>query len=838
MLPNGSGNAENICEAGSETNKQKMIPPKKPFYLSPLLRRGIGGGRIKWIVFLALLIWFWLSLPSRLFHAPTSYVIEDKDGNLLNASIAADGQWRFPYNKHVPQKFIDCITTFEDHRFFKHPGVDPVAIVRAAIKNIKNRSVVQGGSTITMQVIRLSKKNDTRSIWNKLKEGILAIRLELSFSKKNILALYASHAPFGSNIVGLDAAAWRYYGRSADKLSWGEMATLAVLPNAPALVHPGKNRNVLLKKRNLLLDRLFLAGKIDKNNTALAKQEPLPDEPYRLPQHAPHLLQRFIKDNKNREHTTKIKTTLDGNLQQQVSLILQQHHAVLKGNGINNACALVLDVETGNALAYVGNIRDRFNPEMEAEVDVIAAPRSPGSALKPILYAAMLSDGLILPNSIIADIPTQIGSYAPKNFDLGYDGAVPAGRALSRSLNVPAVKMLQQYKYQRFYETLQQCGITTLHKQADFYGLSMILGGCEVTMWDLAGMYASMARTLNHQTKNRGKQVAGDFYAPNYISKELGIRNLNAASNPIPDSKSQIPLDPTSIWFTFNAMQEVMRPGEEGLWQQFNSAQKIAWKTGTSFGFRDGWAIGLTPAHVVAVWVGNTDGEGRPGLIGVQTAAPILFDIFRLLPNASHPAWFKKPMYNFTFVPVCRQSGYRANIDCPVTDTLFMPPLATRAALCTYHKVVHLDATGSYRVTEACESPSNMQHKSWFILSPAMEFYYKQRNIDYKPLPPFKPGCDYAETGKLVEIIYPQPGSKIYVPLEINGERGKTVFTAAHRLASSKIFWSLDDEFVGSTQHFHQLALNPLPGKHIITLVDENGISVSREFEILEKENR
>ena len=537
------------------------------------------------------------------------------------------------------------------------------------------------------------------------------------------------------------------------------------------------------------------------------------------------MLQRFIKDNKSLKNETKIKTTLDGALQKNVSTIVQQHRAILKGNGINNACALVLDVESGNVLAYVGNIADPSNKEMESDVDVIAAPRSPGSALKPVLYAAMLSDGLILPNSIIPDIPMQIGSYAPKNFDLGYDGAVPANRALARSLNIPAVKLLQQYKYQRFYETLQQTGITTLTRSADTYGLSLILGGCEVTMWDIAGMYASMARTLNHQTRDHGKLDPNDFHPPNYIAGRKYQEESRKNGN--------IPLDATSIWFTFQAMQEVMRPGEEGLWQQFSSSQKIAWKTGTSFGFRDGWAIGVTAKNVVAVWVGNTDGEGRPGLIGVQTAAPILFDIFRLLPTAN---WFPKPTYNYSFVPVCRQSGYRANIDCPDVDTLFMPPNGTRVPLCPYHKIIHLDATGTFRVTEDCESPSSMTHKSWFILTPAMEFYYKQRNADYKTLPPFKPGCTFAETGKVMEIIYPQADARIYVPLEISGEKGKTVFTAAHRRSGAKIFWSLDDEFVGTTQNFHQMGLNPAPGKHIITLVDENGVSVSRQFEILEKE--
>lgn len=782
-------------------------------------------------ILLALFTWFWFSLPTKLFNNPTSYVIEDKDGNLLNASIASDGQWRFPANKKVPQKFIDCITTFEDKRFFYHPGVDPIAIGRALIRNIKGKEVVQGGSTINMQLMRLSRGNKNRSIWNKIKESILAVRLQCSNSKKSVMALYAANAPFGSNVVGLDAAAWRYFGRNANKLSWGEMAALAVLPNAPSLVHPGKNREVLLRKRNGLLDQLLAAGKIDSSTCNLAKLELLPGAPLPLPQNAPHLLQRFKKDNQSIKGNTRIVTTLDVSLQKNVAAIVQQHQSVLKGNGINNACALVLDVETGNTLAYVGNIFDPANKEMESDVDVIAAPRSPGSALKPILYAAMLSDGLILPNSIVPDIPTQIGNYAPQNFDLGYDGAVPAGKAISRSLNIPAVKLLQQYKYQRFYETLQQCGITTLNRSADTYGLSLILGGCEVNMWDIAGVYASMARSLNHQAKSNGKFDPADFHAPLYINtpnstgKVVKSNQQNAAAN--------IPLDPTSIWFAFRAMEDVMRPGEEGLWQQFSSSQTIAWKTGTSFGFRDGWAIGVTPKNVVAVWVGNTDGEGRPGLIGVHTAAPILFDIFRLLPTVP---FFQKPVYNYVNIPVCRQSGFRANIDCPDVDTLFMPPNAEKAPLCAYHKIVNLDPSGSYRVTEQCESPASMQQKSWFILSPAMEYYYRQRNADYKVLPPFKPGCEFQETGRAMEIIYPQEGAKIYVPLEINGKKGNTVFTAAHRKVGAKIFWSLDDGFVGTTENFHQLALDPVVGKHIITLVDESGASISRQFEILDKD--
>jgi penicillin-binding protein 1C len=781
--------------------------------------------KLFFIIAVGLYTWFYFCLPSKLFNAPACFVIEDKDGNLLNASIAADGQWRFPYNENVPEKFIQCITTFEDKRFYNHPGVDVFAFSRAALKNFKSKEIVQGGSTLTMQVIRLSRHETTRNIWEKIIESIQSIRLECSYSKKQIMGLYASEAPFGSNVVGLDAASWRYYGRSPEKLSWGEMAALAVLPNAPALVHPGKNRDILLKKRNALLDKLLQNKILDKPACYLAKLEPLPGNPVSLPQFAPHLLQRFKEDKKDNESLSfKIKTTIDINLQKNVIDILNQRHNVLKGNGINNACALVLDVETGNTLAYVGNIYNPSNPELESDVDVIKAPRSPGSALKPILYASMFSEGMILPNSLIPDIPTQIGGYTPQNFDLDYDGAVPASMALARSLNIPAVKLLQQYKYQRFYDLLKQLGMTTLNKPADNYGLSLILGGSEVTMWDLAGIYAGMARTLNHQKKNNGLALKDDFDPPDYFIDTEEKKPSGDVINSF---------DATSIWFAFRAMEEVMRPGEEGLWQEFSSSQQIAWKTGTSFGFRDAWAIGITPKYVVAIWTGNTDGEGRAGLIGVQTSAPIMFDIFRELPTSK---WFAKPANNFAFIPVCRQSGFRAGIDCPDVDTIMVSKNGYRSPLCPYHKLIHLDATGTYRVDESCESPSNMIHKSWFVLTPAMEWYYKQKHHDYKPLPSFRHDCELSASGKQMDLIYPQQNAKIYVPLEIDGSRGRTVFTAAHRKPGAKIFWHIDDEYIGTTTNFHQMGFSPSPGKHLLTIVDENGESISREFEILEKE--
>lgn len=771
-----------------------------------------------------LLIAYYFCLPRKLFVTPTSYVVEDSNGELLSAAIANDGQWRFPGDKDVPEKFAACITTYEDKRFYHHWGVDPIAMGRAVKQNIGGRKVVSGGSTITMQVIRLYR-NKPRNLWQKMVETLMATRLEFRYSKKTILSLYAANAPFGGNVVGLEAASWRYYGRKPSQLSWGEMAALAVLPNSPALVHPGRNRNTLLNKRNALLEKLREAGKLDSTACALAKLEPIPDEPLALPQLAPHLLDLFRQQQRGKDGDTRVRSSLDGPLQRNVTDILARHHVGFRANGINNAAAIVLDVETGNALAYVGNVYSPTNNELESYVDVIQGLRSPGSTLKPLLYAAMMSDGQLLPNALIPDIPTQIAGYSPQNFDLDYDGAVPASRALSRSLNIPAVRMLQQYRFQRFHSLLKRLGITTFSKPASHYGLSMILGGGGVTLWELSGVYASMARTLLHMKQNDGKYDEDDYHAPGYRLRETRPSQHKLSPYGV--------LDAAAIWYTFQAMEDVMRPGEEMLWQQFSSSQRVAWKTGTSFGFRDGWAIGVTPQFVVGVWVGNTDGEGRPGLIGVSTAAPVMFEIFRQLRTSG---WFDMPSSKMKMIDVCRQSGYRAGQYCEEVDSMLVPAAGLRSAVCPYHQLIHLDPTGQYRVTAACELPEQMQHKSWFVLPPAMEFYYRSKHL-YQPLPPFKPGCDNAEEpGHSMELIYPRPNARIYVPLELDGSRGETVFRATHRNREAKIFWHLDNTFVNTTENFHQLAVRPAPGKHTLTLVDESGEQVQVAFEILSKE--
>lgn len=779
------------------------------------------------VICVLLLCWFWFLLPSKLFLNPTSYVVEASNGELLSAAIAKDGQWRFPVADTIPQKFQQCIVAFEDKRFFTHPGIDFLAMARAMRQNLKAKSVVSGGSTLTMQVIRLSRR-ESRTFWQKLIEVILAFRLELTHSKTEILKLYAANAPFGSNVVGLEAASWRYFGRSAGSLSWGEMATLAVLPNSPSLVHPGKNSAKLIKKRNDLLDKIAGLKMIDQETANLSKLEPIPGKPQQLPQNAPHLLNRFKTEQKVlKNNTTSLRSTLDFDLQLKLNALLKRYNNRYRANDINNIAALVLDVKNGTVLSYVGNIYQPENKELESHVDMIKAPRSPGSTLKPLLYASMLNDGFILPRTLIPDVPTQINGYSPQNYDLGYDGAIPADRALSRSLNIPAVKMLQSYKYQRFYDKLKKMGISTLNQPADHYGLSLILGGSEVTMWDLAKTYMGMARTLNHFNEYEGKYNPHDYDAPGYVKAKRDERFDTY------ETQLTSTIDYGSIWNTFNAMEELMRPGEEGLWEQFSSSQRVAWKTGTSFGFRDAWAIGLTAQYVVCVWVGNADGEGRPGLTGVDVAAPVLFDIFRQLPNGK---WFQTPKHQLRKMKVCKQSGYKAGEYCRETLEELVSPSGEKTGLCPYHKLIHLDRTASYRVTDQCESTAMMVHQPWFVLPPAMEYYYKIKNSDYKMLPPFKPGCTDAGSNYVMEMIYPKNNASVYIPVEFDGSRGKVVLNATHRNSNAKIYWHIDNEYVATTKTYHQLAVSPPAGKHTLTLVDENGERLTQSFTVLDKE--
>jgi penicillin-binding protein 1C len=774
----------------------------------------IKQNKIKSLLAFLLVVIYYFSLPRTLFQEPYSTVIESKEGELLGAKIARDGQWRFPAQDSVPDKFKKCIVYFEDEYFYKHPGFNPVAMVNAIKQNRKAGKVVRGGSTLTQQVIRLSRKGKGRTYFEKLIEVFLATRLEVGYSKDEILELYAAHAPFGGNVVGLEMASWRYFGVKSNQLSWAENATLAVLPNAPSLIYPGKNQIKLLEKRNRLLRKLNQEGIIDKQTYELSIEEPLPKKPYDLPQIAPHLLQRVAKN----QEGTRVKTTVDFALQNRVNQIAKYYYNQYKQNEVNNLAILVIDVSNRNVISYVGN--SPTDGDHQKDVDIIDAPRSTGSILKPLLYAAMLDDGELLPNTLVADVPTQIAGYTPQNFNLTFDGAVPAHRALSRSLNIPSVLMLQDFGVNKFYEELQKFKLRNITKSPDHYGLSLILGGAESNLWDLCRSYASMSSTINYFNKSNGKYRTNEFTELNYendFESDFGD-----------ESTQKNILGAGSIWLTYNAMEEVNRPEGDEAWKFYDSSLKIAWKTGTSFGNRDAWAIGTNSRYVVGVWVGNATGEGRPTLTGVTSAAPILFDVFNLLPRQK---WFATPYGDLDEVEVCRLSGHLAKDGCPKIKQ-WVARKGKTTSICPYHKLVHLDQTEKFQVNSSCESIENMVVKNWFVLPPVMVWYYKSKHIEYMPLPPFRDNCIGTQTAAM-DFIYPKANSKIYLTKDFNSEVQPVIFKVAYSQRESQLFWYVDNVYKGETKVFHEKPIVMTAGFHYITVVDELGNEIRRRVEVV-----
>lgn len=754
----------------SNNNHSNSAPP--PYW---------GRGRGVRLLLALLLIWFYFCLPQTLFDVPYSTVVVDRHGELLGARIASDGQWRFPPRHDVPEKIKVCLTEFEDRHFYRHWGVNPLAIGRAVVQNLKQKRIVSGGSTLTMQTIRLAR-NRPRTFGEKFIEMIWATRLEFRYSKEEILSLYVSHAPFGGNVVGLDAAAWRYYGHPAEELSWAEAATLAVLPNAPAMVHLSRSRQLLLDKRNRLLSQLYKKGILDTSSYELALSEPLPQEPLPLPQTAPHLVNYFYKERKGEY----VQSTIDKGLQLQAEDIVERWSDEFTRSDIRNMAILVIDLQSNQPVVYCGNIHLRQDRSGN-QVDVIRSPRSTGSILKPFLYYAMLQEGSLLPHTLLPDVPININGFTPQNFSLQFEGAVPASEAIARSLNIPSVSMLQRYGVPKFHSFLKQAGLTTLNKPSSYYGLSLILGGAEATLWEVTKAYADMGRSLT-----------GGEHAM---------------------------FSPGAVWQTFEALKEVNRP-EEIDWRSIPSMQPIAWKTGTSYGFRDAWAVGVTRRYAVGVWVGNATGEGKPGLVGARTAGPVMFDIFNMLPASR---WFERPASELIEAEVCRRSGHLKGRFCEETDTLLILPAGLKTEACPYHHPVTLSADGTHRIYENCANTEPVVQQNWFTLPPVWEWYYKQHHPEYKPLPAFKPGC--GEDNRLpMQFVYPTMNARVYLPKQMDGSPGEMIFELVHSHPDATVYWHLDSTYLTQTQDFHKISLLPAAGKHSMTAVDDEGNTVSVSF--------
>ena len=733
------------------------------------------------LFFSSLFLLFFSVLPS--LENQYSFAIYSKDEKLLCASLSKDETYCLPISHEINSMYKTASIAYEDKSFYLHYGIDASSVVRAIFTNISSNKTVSGASTLTMQLSRLASKAKSRNYFQKLKEAFFALLFEVKYTKDEIFQLYSSLAPFGGNVVGIEGAAFRYFSTSQNNLSIAEASMLAVLPNQPSFVSLKTRRERLKEKRDSLLKVLKGYSIISVEERDLSISEPLTASPHSLPFFAMHyhdLLKKKAVLNGD-EKNKKLITTIDYNTQILLEKMTNEHSARLKENLIFNMASLVMEVETENIVAYVGNTGFFSKTGKDVFVDMVQAKRSSGSLLKPFLYAAMLDRGLIFPSSLLKDVPTQIQGYSPQNNNGGYEGVVKADEALSRSLNIPFVRSLREYGIAPFLKLLKECGFSTFTRSAEEYGLPLILGGGELTLFEAAKVYSRLTR--------------------------------QACGGEVKD----FPISQGAAYLALEALEKGKRGSEEGAWQFFSNAQKIAWKTGTSDGFKDAWSIGTNGKYIVAVWAGNANGTGRPEIRSNIAATPLMFEIFSVLEKQK---WISPPLLSLREVSVCAHSHYASGMYCNKKRGEYVPVNAPLAPVCPYCKPICLSADGKHRIFPQ-ETTGKEKIEHMFVLPPFEESLYLRHHKDYHVLPPF---LNKRSSKDDVQIIFPESYDKIAIPIEISGRKGAFTAKAVHKDAQATLYWDVDGSYLGTTRRFHQLDINVKSGRHVLTVTDQNGV--------------
>ncbi len=772
---------------------------------------------------MAIAAWFAVP-PGPPFPDDYSTLVFDARGGLLRAALASDEQYRFPLDTgELSAKYVAAVVTSEDKRFFLHPGVDPLALASAASANIRAGKRVRGGSTITMQVSRLANPK-RRTYVSKAIECFDAVRLSLHFSKKEVLAFYAGHVPMGGNIVGVQAASYLYCGRPASELTWAEAALFAVLPNAPSMINLERERPMLLAKRNALLTKLFDSGRIDDATRATACDEPLPESIKILPFGAPHFTQYVTSTYRDRR---VIRTTLDAEIQQRIVDAARRHHAVLAAEGIRNLAVLVVETRTGKIRAYVGS-QDFEDAEHGGQVDGVRARRSTGSLLKPFLVAKALDRGPYTMLSKIQDVPTFYGTFAPQNASKEFSGLASLEHVLVQSLNVPSVRLLNMYGVPDFYDFLVAAGFKGLFRDADGYGLSLILGGAEASLFELTQLYIALGNMGQPQplvaiqeetTGNHGK-----------------LSDTERTNGPARGAAGERLFTRGAAWLVLETLTRPSRPGIEYYSDYFDHRVPVAWKTGTSYGQKDAWAIGVNAQWTIGVWAGNFTGEGNATLTGHASAAPLLFTLFNMLARDGDPAWFDEPYQDLADVECCAESGFPAGPCCTETIHVKRPRSSYASGVCPYHRRYLVDKETGRQVCSLCWKGVESEWVTRFVAPPAAREILARTGRHVDEVPVHSSNCPDFRDEHRMELVYPLDGIKIFVPRDFDGVHERIVFTAKHQRPSTHLFWYLNGSLVGETVDIHECSVDLFPGEYTLTVEDEDGFSRTATFSAYRKE--
>ena len=743
---------------------------------------------------IAVIVSLWLldrAFPFRVNVAYSTQVLA-ADSTLLHAYLNPQDKWRLEARSDEITPLLKRTLLYkEDRYFYYHPGVNPLAVGRAAFNNLLGGRRTSGASTLSMQVVRLLQPR-RRTYGNKLIEMIRAIQLDWHYSKDEILQLYLNLVPYGGNIEGIKAASLLYFGKSPELLSLAEITALTIIPNRPNSLRPGSVNTPLLQERNRWLRRFGAAGLVAPNVVEDALQEPFVGRRREAPKAAPHLAGRLKGQFPNQ---STLYTTLRPNAQAQAETLVSGYINRLKSQRIQNAAVLILDNETMEVVAYVGSA-DFENVFDAGQVDGVRAVRSPGSTLKPLLYAVAFDKGILTPKSQLNDVPTNFGGYEPENYDLHFNGPVTVEYALANSLNIPAVKVLKELSTATFVNQLKRAHFMTVHKQAQDLGLSMILGGCGVTLEELTRLFSAFTQK-------------GQLYPIRWLRE--GKENSQKIQ------KGEAIVSEEAAFLITNVLTQVTRPDLPTQFDNTYHLPRIAWKTGTSYGKRDAWSIGYNRRYTIGVWVGNFSGEGVPELSGANTATPLLFDLFNTLDYNAPKGWFLAPD-QVSLRKVCAVSGMIPDEFCThqIADYYIMGVSPYKR--CTHRKWVFTNPEETYSYCGACMPATPTVKRHYPNLAPELLAFYEAKKIPYERIPPHYPGCERVFRQGAPLIVSPNANSEYYVQAD---EQIQLLCQPANDV--KEVFWYVNDKLVArSDPHTGVFVRLPL-GKIKISCSDDKG---------------
>ena len=775
-----------------------QIPSTKKITLQLAIRRTLPRV-ISWLLLLALvlLVLRFYPKPALMSFAPQSKAVLAADGSLLRLTLASDQQYRlWSSSNDVAPVFIEAMLLQEDQWFYWHPGVNPVSLLRGAWSTYAD-DVRQGGSTLTMQLVRLLYQFDTKNPLGKIKQSALALWLEARYSKQELLEAYLNYAPFGGNIQGVGAASLIYFNKSPAALTLAEALTLAVIPQQPNR-RAGRGESL-----DSARSRLLARWREQHPETTLAWSNSdfnlQGRDRHRLPFLAPHFVEQVLPD-----ATTGARrlTTLEPALQRLLERQIKSHLAQQHNRGIRNAVAILVDWRDQSVKALVGSA-NYFDDEIAGQVNGVLGKRSPGSTLKPFIYALAMDQGVIHPLSILKDAPTAFGYYTPENFDGRFAGPLSARDALNRSRNVPAVWLATQIHQPDLYDLLVASGVSNLQPRKH-YGLALVLGGGELTMEEMALLYTMLA--------NNGELKPLRYWAD--APATSGTRLLSAEAS----------------WLTLDIMHANTRPG--GSPKKNNHPWFTAWKTGTSWGYRDAWTAGIVGPYVLIVWLGNFDGEGNPALVGIETAAPLwlhIADALPLLRNQAEPLRTIPP--GLTKVDICSASGDLPNSACPKTESGWFIPGKSPIRVSTLHRPVWVDRTTGKAVCDA--NAPNAREEIFEFWPSDLAHLFRQAGLPRRP-PPAPADCKgelNISSSDAPVITSPYTGLH-YTVRQSRAE--ETLALNATTAADAKfVYWFINNSFMGRSKPGTALAWRPVQaGTYQITATDDRGRSSNRKVSV------